>query len=249
MSARPTAEKPLHSSSSKIRGILFDKDGTLIDFNKTWIPRVLEVAEYLANDCGQPDRVNELLLAGGFDPQQQSWKPDSPLAAGTNQQVYDLWGQMLGIEIDGDRYAHCQWIFRLSHSDYAPVLDDMDGFMHSLQLHGIVLGVATMDDEANARSTLEQLHIASRFDFVCGADSGFGIKPGPGMVNAFCQHTHLSADSVVMVGDSPFDLVMGRNAGVALTVGVLTGATEARHLESHADYVFDDIGGLLSLVS
>ena len=25
------------------------------------------------------------------------------------------------------------------------------------------------------------------FDFICGADSGFGAKPAPGMVRAFCR--------------------------------------------------------------
>jgi len=52
-----------------------------------------------------------------------------------------------------------------------------------------------------------------------------------------------------MVGDSPRDLKMGRNAGVGLTIGVLTGTTGSAALADHADHIFQNISGLLQLFS
>lgn len=241
-------KNPATPTAVKITGILFDKDGTLIDFNRTWLPRIIQAAEYLANDTGQPDRSTELLVAGGYLPDTSGWQPDSLLSSGTNRQIYQFWGELLGVVIEGERFDKCQEFFSLSGHEYAVVLDDMDGYMKSLNQKGIRIGVATMDDELNARATLDKIGCSSRVDFVCGADSGFGVKPEPGMVTAFCEQCDLLPDNVMMVGDSPRDLKMGRNAGVALTIGVLTGATEAEHLLPFADHVFDDISGLISLL-
>ena len=111
------------------------------------------------------------------------------------------------------------------------------------------LGVATMDDEASAVKTLQAMGCLDRFDFVCGADSGFGVKPEPGMVEAFCRQCNLSPEHTAMVGDSPRDLKMGRNAGVGLTIGVLTGTTGSAALADNADHIFQNISGLLQLFS
>ena len=52
-----------------------------------------------------------------------------------------------------------------------------------------------------------------------------------------------------MVGDSPRDLKMGRNAGVGLTVGVLTGTTGSAALAENADHIYENISGMLQLFS
>ena len=50
-----------------IRGILFDKDGTIIDYWRTWVPINRQVALYAARgDQGLADR---LLRLGGHDPE------------------------------------------------------------------------------------------------------------------------------------------------------------------------------------
>ena len=51
---------------SAIRAILFDKDGTIIDYWKTWVPINREVALFAAG--GDPLLADELLCAGGHDP-------------------------------------------------------------------------------------------------------------------------------------------------------------------------------------
>ena len=55
-----------------------------------------------------------------------------------------------------------------------------------------------------------------------GFDSGFGAKPALGPLLAFATAMGLLPDQVVMVGDSPHDLIAGRAARMH-TIGVLTG--------------------------
>ena len=48
-----------------MRAILFDKDGTLLDFERTWTPLLKRIALEAAR--GDADRAGELLEAGGYD--------------------------------------------------------------------------------------------------------------------------------------------------------------------------------------
>ena len=75
------------------RGILFDKDGTLLDFNRTWLPIYLHAANEFAD--GDPALAAELLSCNGFDPLRNRFLGGSLLAAGNNHQVADAWAQQL----------------------------------------------------------------------------------------------------------------------------------------------------------
>ncbi len=227
-----------------IKGILFDKDGTLLDFNATWLEPYFQVTQYLADSMGQPDLGDQLMREGGYIPESQTWITDSLLASGSNAQIFEFWEEQIGQPIHGEQLAHIKSIFGHAASSYVPALDDLPGFLNGLKQRGMLLGVATMDYESNAYGMLAQLEITDLFDFVCGADSGFGVKPEPGMVHGFCDRCGISPDQMIMVGDSPKDLNMGKNSGAAYSVGVLTGAHDREELSKYSDNVFDDIAGL-----
>lgn len=230
-----------------IRGILFDKDGTLLDFNRTWLPPYQRAAAYLqsrfAVDAG------ELMRRGGFIAESQTWRPDSPLASGSNAAIIDCWSEAIGARIDGDVRRAVEAFFSLPADGYAPAVDDMRALLAGLRAFGggLKLGVATMDNADNARRMLRAARIDALFDFVCGADSGYGVKPEPGMARAFCEVCNLEAAQTMVVGDSPKDLAMGRNAGAGLTVGVLTGAHAAGDLAG-ADRVLHSIAEVPALL-
>jgi phosphoglycolate phosphatase len=101
-----------------------------------------------------------------------------------------------------------------------------------------------MDGEAAARATIASLGIGDDLAFVCGFDSGYGIKPGPGMAEAFIAEVGVAPEDVVMVGDAVKDLQMGLAAGCGLRVGVLTGAADRAELAPHADHVLASIATL-----
>jgi phosphoglycolate phosphatase len=54
----------------------------------------------------------------------------------------------------------------------------------------------------------------------------------------------LGRDEIAMVGDAPHDLVMGRAAGVAMNVGVLSGTSRRQDLAALADLIVDSINDL-----
>lgn len=231
------------NAPAKIRGILFDKDGTLLDFNRTWLPPYRRAARVLQRwYAAEPE---ELLARGGFLAESGGWRADSPLASGCNREIIALWSECIGREIGGDALREVEECFALPPRGYVPVVEDIGAILHALRARGIALGLATMDDEANAHSSLRSLGVTAHFDFVCGADSGHGVKPHAGMALAFCAACNLQCEQVAVVGDSPKDLQMGASAGAALSIGVLSGAHDAEALAG-ADMILQNIGGIES---
>lgn len=228
-----------------VRGIVFDKDGTLIHFDRTWTPVFVESAEALAAGIGKPEMADVWLRSTGRDAATGRVLPDTLLASGTTDVVAAHW-KALSPELPALTelvpWLDAFWERRVLEllapvGDLAPLFDGLIG-------QGLRLGLATNDTEQAAHATLRRLGVADRLHFVAGYDSGHGAKPGPGMILAFCEAMHLDPAEVAMVGDSPADLAAGRAAGCGRVIGVLTGTSPAEVLTPLADLVVDDVHAL-----
>ena len=78
----------------KIRGILFDKDGTILDYARTWVPINREAALHAAS--GDEALAAELLRAHGQDPDTGAVVGGSLLAAGSIAEIADAFAAHLG---------------------------------------------------------------------------------------------------------------------------------------------------------
>ncbi len=225
-----------------IRGILFDKDGTLLDFNATWVPINRTVARMVAN--GDEALAGRLLEEGGQDDTAGIVKPGSLLAAANTREIAAAWAKLTPDHGHPDLVDAMDEIFQREGAMTAVPVDGLADTIRNLKARGLKLGIATSDSEAGARATLEPFDILQHFDFVAGYDSGYGHKPTPGMVHGFCETCDLTPEDVLVVGDNSHDLEMGRAAGAGIVVGVLSGTSGRADLEPLADVVIEDIGGL-----
>lgn len=224
-----------------IEGILFDKDGTLLDYAASWTP-INRAAAVLAAG-GDGALAVRLLAVGGAGPDGGGVAADSVLAAGNTADIAALWvgaGAPMGM-------AALTLALDALFCDAAQAVVPVPGLAALFaRLHGrgLQLGIASSDSEAAVRATARRFGLDRHLAYVAGYDSGHGVKPGPGMVHGFCARTGLDAARVAVVGDNRHDMAMGRAAGVGLTVGVLTGTGTRATLAGFADLVLDSIEGL-----
>jgi phosphoglycolate phosphatase len=222
----------------EIKGVLFDKDGTLFDFMATWGAWTRALLSDLA--AGSGAEVAILARAVGYDMDAGTFDPDSPIIAHTPD---DIAAVLLPHLPGSSPVALVARMNALSaEAPMAPAVPLLP-LLHQLRGRGLKIGLATNDAEAPARAHLAQAGISDLFDFIAGWDSGHGAKPGPGQLRAFAGAFGLDAGEVVMVGDSRHDLVAGRAAGMR-SVGVLTGLADMADLAPLADAVLPDIGHL-----
>lgn len=225
-----------------IRGLLFDKDGTLIDVIGTWLPVYREM---LAEAF--PDRQalwEQVLLDSGYDPEANNFKANSLMAVGTTDQLVDLWWPRLPQD---ERQAMIERVdrdFRSKSVKYMRPLIPLEPLFHELKARKIRLGIATNDNEASARNHLSMLKLDQLVDFVAGYDSVEKAKPAGDMVHAFCEACGLKPIEVAVVGDNPHDLEMARSAGAGLAIGVLSGNSTFEDFSSLADAVLGSIAEL-----
>jgi len=237
----------LTQHAARIRALLFDKDGTLLDFRVTWLPAYDKIVREVAG--GDAALALRLLLAGGYDPGAGTIDPRSVLAAGTNDEIAALWAGMAGIPDVAALAARIDAEFQAQTETALVPVTDLAPLFGRLRRRGLRLGVATNDSEAALRAQLSRLGLSELVDFAAGFDSGHGAKPGPGMAQAFCARLRLAPAEMGVVGDSRHDLEMGRAAGAGLLVGVLTGASGYEDLRPHAHRVIASIAEIESVLS
>lgn len=220
-----------------IDGVIFDKDGTLFDFRRSWGGWA---RSFLTGITDDPQQAMLLGRAIGYDLATGSFSRDSVVIAGTAAEIAAQLAPLLPGRSTSAITAQVN-----DAASHAPMAEAVPlvPLLSGLRARGLRLGLATNDTEQPARAHLAAHGITELFDFIAGYDSGHGPKPGPGMCLAFARQTGLDPARVAMVGDSAHDLHAGRAAGM-VCVGVLTGIAGEADLAPLADVVLPDIGAL-----
>jgi phosphoglycolate phosphatase len=229
----------------KISGILFDKDGTLLDFARSWEPVNRRCAHYAAD--GDADLADRLMRACGMDPETGDTVGDSLFAASSTGEIAAGMIAAGAARTLEDLTHHFDLFFLEGAANAVPLVDLRKVFL-ALKARGLKLGIASSDNEASIRRMAEGQHILPLLDYVAGYDSGHGVKPNPGMIDGFARECGLALAEIAMVGDNAHDLHMARNARAGLAVGVLTGTGTEATLAALADHVLGSIEDLEALL-
>ena len=229
--------------------VVFDKDGTLIDFDRMWSGWSAELVRKLATAAGEHTR-RPLVGALGLDPDGERVIPGSPLAAWPMARLRELTVATLadaGLTEDAAEAAvDVSWQppdpVALAHP-----LTDLRALFGALRGRGIRVAVATSDDRAPTEATLAGLGVAGLVDALVCADDGLKVKPAPDTLLHLCTLLGVGPSRTAMIGDSQADVAMGRAAGAGLVVGVLSGIGSRTELEPFADTILDSVADLLPL--
>jgi len=183
------------TKNSRIRGVLFDWDGTLLNSYEA------DTAAYLAmfRAMGIPWGVAEL---------DRHYSPNW-------YHVYRA------AKLPRARWADADNLWRHHYSRHRPRL--MPGARRVLAklLASHALGLVTSGDRSRVLRQLREFRLSAAFCArVCSGDTP-QRKPHPAPLRLALRRMRLLAGQCVYVGDSPEDLQMARSAGVHAAIGVL----------------------------
>ena len=213
--------------------IIFDKDGTLVDLHGPWGGWAEEVAAALTTII-PPERF---LARLGWDRARGRIAPETPLAIATLPSLraaVATWLYDAGLGWS-TAVATADAAIAAAAVPVAPPICDLLPLFETLAARGVKLAVVTNDDRDGVERELGPPGLLPYLSAIVGADAGLPAKPAPDAVLSVCATTGVPPERTVVVGDSVADMVMGRTAGVALTVGVLSGSGTAEVLTPQAD--------------
>ena len=208
----------------RLRGVLLDIDGTLLDSNDAHATAWVEALRDVGLDVPF-EQVRPMIGMGGDKvvPALTGHQEDHPEAKRAVER----------------KKAHFDRLL--------PTLQPFPGaraLLERLRAEGCVLVVATSAGGDEAARLLEQAGVADLVHEETTKADVESSKPDPDIVHAALQKGGLRADEVVMLGDTPYDIAAARQAGVR-TVAVRCGGWWDDRALGGAVARYDDPAALL----
>ncbi|MBR5554100.1 MAG: HAD family hydrolase [Clostridia bacterium] len=235
-----------------VKAIIFDKDGTLIDFDSFWISVSVEVIKDLKNRFDQNDvPVCDFLEAIGVKDGVSDI--DGVLCKGTYDEIAEAFLKV------AKKHGHDLALSEMSpfvtqsynknslQGDVRGTCDNLRGVLESLKEYGIRLFVVTTDNPEITSLCLEKLGVSDLFEKVFTDDGITPPKPDPSCAFKISEEYSIDLSDIIMVGDTMTDVRFAKNAGIRV---ISVGANEEnrkRHA-SYADFVFGDVSCIPDLV-
>lgn len=226
--------------------IIFDKDGTLIEFQRMWGGWVDELARRLEAETGLPLRDGLYPLLG-LDQASGMVLAHGLMAATPMRRIREVVESYVS-GVGAGPAAASTAVERAWHAPdpvaLAQPVTDVRALLGRLRARVPTFAVATSDDRGPTVRTLAALGIDGEFAALSCADDGRPTKPAPDPVLYLCEKLGVPPARTAVVGDAPADLRMARAAGAGVVIAVLTGVGDRAILEPLADVVLDSIEDL-----
>lgn len=234
----------------RAQAIIFDKDGTLIDFDAMWGGWSVYLAEQLQIASGL-DVHAALYAALGYDAATRKVLAGGKLAsrpmAYLRQLTMDVMQEAGLSSPKAEQVVEKAWCIP-DPVMLARPLTELRMLFSSLHKQNIQIAIATADDRAPTQAMIEAFDIEEFIATMVCADDGIPVKPAPDMVTTICHRMGIEPSRVMVIGDTTSDLKMARAASAGLAVGVLSGVSAAKDLIPHADVIIDSVDDLHAYV-
>lgn len=212
----------MQSFSNKIRGILIDMDGTLVDHSTT----LTRCFQYACRELGFPEPSHEKVkrsIGGSMPVTIQNFLPPEQVEAGK-----ELWRQR----------------FEEIHLQGIRVMPGAEVLLDRCSELGITAAIFTNKTGRHTRAIIENEGLTGKLAFSLGAEDTSYRKPQPEYSAAALEELRLPGAEVAMIGDSPFDIDAAKAGGMTAFC-VPTGSHTRKELEAAgADQVFESLADI-----
>lgn len=230
---------------NKVKAIIFDKDGTLMQFDPFWLPVSLAATEEIAQSLGIEQHVDRVRFALGL--YKASVDAKGILCAGTYQQIADVFNA-----VPQQREKNCSvtstqvaQIFEkhVREGRILPACENLPSVLDSLIARGIKLFVVTTDNPAITEICLSKLGVTDKFERIYCDDGKHATKPNPQIIEEILADYGFERESLCMVGDTLNDVKFAKNGRIT---SICVGRGDAC---KQADYSLGDVSRLVEVIS
>ncbi|MGI9404850.1 MAG: HAD-IA family hydrolase [Hyphomicrobiaceae bacterium] len=194
--------------------VIFDCDGTLLDSQRVIVAAMGHA--FAQRKMTPPTREATLSIVG-----LSLFEAVHRLVPDENPDV---------IREIGETYKTAFARLRMEFAENEPMYPGARGSIEALGRHdAVLLGIATGKSRRGVDHFLERENFDARFVTIQTADTARS-KPDPDMVQQAMAEAGVRPERTVMIGDTTYDMEMGRAAGV-FTVGVSWGYHDTTALE------------------
>jgi HAD superfamily hydrolase (TIGR01509 family) len=220
----------------KVKAIIFDLDGTLIDSIDIYFTIVEKALERL----NLPPVSRAGILAAA---ESESFNWDLILPEELTKRKTEIIDQAWKI---------IEEIAPPLFEKNVKLIPGADGILKRVSANGLKVGLVTSTRRSHLKIKMQPLKsagIAELFEVIITADDTQKRKPAADPLIACARRLDVDPDKCAYVGDTHTDIQAGQTAGMQ-TVGVLTGFDELKLLQKEKpDAIIDSIGHLLEVIA
>lgn len=235
----------------KASALIFDKDGTLIEFDAFWVSLSIKAIQQVLDGLNIQGELSNIIEAFGVH--DGVTDINGVLCHGTYAQMGEI---VYDILKKHNPSLSKEQITNLVESSYKenvcfgevkPTTPSLKNVLEKLKERGKKLAVVTTDNEDVTRVCLNKLGIEELFDKIYTDNGHFPPKPNPFCANDFCEKFGLDKNKVVMVGDTMTDVRFAKNAGIKI-ISLAQKEENRAQLCDYADVIVDDLTKLLEII-
>lgn len=216
-----------------IRAILFDKDGTLLQFTEGWVDSIVG---FLENKILDDNKKSEVFREIGIR-EDGGVEENSILSSETAMDLAIIFSKYLDEDLDeiyGELDDHLLNYLK-KNNKFIRETCDLRSLFEALRDRKILIGIFTSDNYRQAKYSMDYLGLDSFIDFYAAADI-YKKKPNKESLEVFKKKYSLEDQEIIIVGDSRVDMVFGEDT---VKVGVLCGTGSREMLAKYTDNIVD----------
>lgn len=213
---------------TKINTVLFDFDGTIMDTNSV----IMQSWQHTFRTVEGKERPEEDIIGTFGEPLYVTMEKVLPqISVEEGAQIY--------------RSFH--------HDNFIDLIDLFPGILEllaELKARGYKTGIVTSRLRNTTKIGLKKYDMEQYFDTIVTCDDTDKHKPDPEPVNIALERLGSKPEEAIMIGDSMFDILCAKNAGVkaALVSWALAVSEEDKYGENAPNYIIEKAEDLLDIL-